>query len=209
MRLFPLLLLLLLPLFSMANDNSLTPALYKTLNEIQDQLGEKEYEQVAARLIKLEEDLKPSFGLALVYQLHGQLWLLQEKPEKGLEFFNKALELDVLAPAQEIGIATTAAQILLSLDRPDDAYNDLEPRLKRILAQEKEDNAKPRQGRRYKNSEDAGGGICSLSARFSWHNTRLACIPDASAHRNACREFCVNSPANSGISVYSSLKYCS
>lgn len=154
MRIFPLLILLLFPLFSMANDNSLTPALYKTLNEIQDQLGEKEYDLVETRLTKLEEDLKPSFGLALVYQLHGQLWLLQEKPEKGLEFFNKALKLEVLAPAQEIGIATTAAQILLSLDRADEAYNELEPRLKRILAQEKEDNAKPRKGRRYKNSED-------------------------------------------------------
>lgn len=157
MRIFPLVLLLILPFCSLASqantDTSLTPALYKTLNEIQDQLSAQEYEQVAARLTKLEEDLKPSFGLALVYQLHGQFWLLQEKPEKGLEFFQKALELNVLAPAQEAGIATTAAQILLSLDRADDAYNDLEPRLKRILAKEKEDNDKPRKGRRYKENE--------------------------------------------------------
>src|SRR5690554_7937898 len=101
MRLFPLLLLVLASFFSMASlantDTSLTPALYKTLNEIQDQLSAQEYEQVAARLTKLEEDLKPSFGLALVYQLHGQFWLLQEKPEKGLEYFQKALELNVLA----------------------------------------------------------------------------------------------------------------
>ena len=125
MRLFPLLLLVLASFFSMASlantDTSLTPALYKTLNEIQDQLGAQEYDLVATRLTKLEEDLKPSFGLALVYQLHGQLWLLQEKPEKGLEFFKKALDLNVLAPAQEAGIATTTAQILLSLDRVDEA----------------------------------------------------------------------------------------
>ncbi|HUH58128.1 MAG TPA: hypothetical protein VL020_06400, partial [Pseudomonadales bacterium] len=81
MRLFPLLILLLLPFFSLANtDTSLTPALYKTLNEIQEQLEEKEYDLVETRLTKLENELKPSFGLALVYQLHGQLWLLQEKP---------------------------------------------------------------------------------------------------------------------------------
>ena len=160
MRLFPLLLLVLASFFSMASlantDTSLTPALYKTLNEIQDQLGAQEYDLVATRLTKLEEDLKPSFGLALVYQLHGQLWLLQEKPEKGLEFFKKALDLNVLAPAQEAGIATTTAQILLSLDRVDEAYNELEPRLKRILVKEKEDNDKPRHARHQKsdNGED-------------------------------------------------------
>lgn len=156
MRLFPLLILLLLPFFSLANtDTSLTPALYKTLNEIQEQLEEKEYDLVETRLTKLENELKPSFGLALVYQLHGQLWLLQEKPEKGLSFFKKALELNVLAPAQEAGIATTTAQILLSLDRADEAYNDLAPRLKRIMAKEKEDNDKPRKASRYKGNDDS------------------------------------------------------
>ncbi len=158
MRIFSLITLLFLSLFSMVSvantDTNLTPALYKTLNEIQDQLSAQEYDLVATRLTKLEEDLKPSFGLALVYQLHGQLWLLQEEPEKSLEFFNKALDLNVLAPAQEAGIATTAAQILLSLDRADDAYNDLEPRLKKILAKEKEDNEKPRHNHRYKNKDD-------------------------------------------------------
>lgn len=159
MRLLPLLILFCLPLFSMANDNSLTPALYKTLNEIQDQLGEKEYELVETRLTKLEEDLKPGFGLALVYQLHGQLWLLQEKPEKGLHFFNQALALNVLAPAQEAGIATTTGQILLSLDRPEDAFNELEPRFKRILKQEKEATQKSSRDRRSKNGNDESGPV--------------------------------------------------
>lgn len=155
MRLLPLLFLLFVPLLGFANtDTSLSPALYKTLNEIQEQLSEKEYEQVATRLNELEEDLDPSFGLALVYQLHGQFWLLQEQPEKGLAYFQKALDLEVLAPAQEIGIATTAAQILLSLDRTDDAYNDLAPRLKRIMAQEKEDDANPRKKRRQRKDDN-------------------------------------------------------
>src|SRR5690554_7391673 len=133
MRLFPWLILLLLPLMSQAYDTSLSPTLYKNLNEIQEQLTEQNYEAVEKRLVKLEEQLKPSFGLALVYQLHGQMWLMQEQAEKGLVYFQKALELEVLVPAQEAGIATTTAQILLSLERPKEAYNVLQPRLTRIL----------------------------------------------------------------------------
>ena len=140
MRLFPWLILLLLPLMSQAYDTSLSPALYKNLNEIQEQLTEQNYEAVEKRLVKLEEQLKPSFGLALVYQLHGQMWLMQEQAEKGLVYFQKALALEVLAPAQEAGIATTTAQILLSLERPKEAYNVLQPRLTRILELEKEDS---------------------------------------------------------------------
>ncbi len=148
MRLFTLLLCLFC--FSLAQasvDTSLTPALYKTLNEVQEQIGAQEYSKAQVRLEELEKSLKPSFGLALVYQLHGQLYLMQEKNEKALGYFRQSLNLNVLAPAQEAGIATTTAQILMSLERPDDAFNELEPRLQRLLVLEQKKREENRDGK--------------------------------------------------------------
>lgn len=136
-------LLLCLSLYAQANsDNSLTPVVYKKLNEVQDLIGKQDYKEAQKQLDELEADLKPSFGLALTYQLHGQLYLMQEKNEKALEYFRKSLALNVLAPAQEAGIATTTAQILMSLERPAEAYNELEPRLQRLLELEKNERKK-------------------------------------------------------------------
>lgn len=132
-------LLLLIPNLVWAQPNlTLTPGQYKTLNDIQEQLSEKQYEEAEAKLSKFESKLDPSFALALAYQLHGQLYLLQEQPAKGLEYFEKTLALNVLEPAQEVGIATTTAQILLSLERADEAFKGLEPRLTRLLEKEQE-----------------------------------------------------------------------
>lgn len=132
-------LLLLIPSLVWAQPNlTLTPGQYKTLNEIQEQLGEKQYAEAEAKLTKFESKLDPSFALALAYQLHGQLYLMQEQTEKSLEYFEKTLALNVLEPAQEVGIATTIAQILLSLERADEAFKGLEPRLTRLLEKEQE-----------------------------------------------------------------------
>lgn len=149
MRLF-LSLLLSLPLLAFASSNSLTPGLYKTLNEVQEQLTAQNYTEAQTTLTKLESKLDTGFGLALVYQLHGQMLLMQEQPAKALDYFQKALDLNVLEPAQEAGIATTTAQILLSLDRAKEAYAQLEPRIERILALEQEEMKKRRGGERKK-----------------------------------------------------------
>lgn len=130
-------------------DNSLSPALYKSLNEIQDLMAANELVKAEAELHALEEKTRPSFGLALIYQLHGQMHLMKEEQEKALEKFRKALDLNVLAPAQESGIATTEAQILLSMNKPRDAYRGLKPRIERLLESEEVERKKrrgPREG---------------------------------------------------------------
>ena len=118
--------------------SALTPGQYKALNDIQEALSEKDFVQAQERLDKFTQKLEPSFALALAYQLYGQLYLMQEKTEKSLAYFEKTLALNVLEPAQEVGIATTSAQILLSLDRAADASRDLEPRLTKLLNKEQE-----------------------------------------------------------------------
>ena len=146
MRFIPLLCLLLWLPLAQAQDNTLSPATYNALNKVQEQLSAQQFDEAEATLHELEEELAPGFGLALVYQLHGQMHLMKEEPEKALQLFREALALDVLSPAQEAAIATTTAQILLSLDRPDDAIQELEPRLVRILEREQADRRSRRQG---------------------------------------------------------------
>jgi tetratricopeptide (TPR) repeat protein len=132
-----------------SSDNSLTPGVYKKLSDVQDLIGKQDYNEAQKKLDELEADLKPSFGLALAYQLHGQLYLMQEKNEKALGYFRKSLGLNILAPAQEAGIATT--QILMSLERPGEAFNELEPRLQRLLELEKAERKK--RGEKRENAE--------------------------------------------------------
>lgn len=153
MRLILVLCLVFTAQWTLAQPQSLTPAMYKTLNEVQEQITNQEYAKAEAQLLKLEDDLEPSFGLALAYQLHGQLYLVQENNESALKFFRKALDLNVLEPAQEAGIATTTAQILMSLERAKEAYNELAPRLTRILEQEEQDRKSRRMDSRRSNAE--------------------------------------------------------
>lgn len=129
-----------------AQDMTLSPATYNALNKIQEQLGAQQLTEAEAGLHELEEQLAPGFGLALVHQLHGQLHLMKEESELALQHFREALALNVLSPAQESAIATTTAQILLQLERPDDALAELEPRLERLLQREQEDRKKRRKG---------------------------------------------------------------
>lgn len=154
MRLFPTFMIFLLGAVLSFNasanmDSSLSPALYKSLNEIQDLMAANELAKAESELHALEEKTRPSFGLALIYQLHGQMHLMKEEQDKALEKFRKALNLNVLAPAQESGIATTEAQILLSMNKPRDAYRGLKPRIERLLESEEVERKKrrnPREG---------------------------------------------------------------
>src|SRR5690606_24944875 len=129
-----------------AQDMTLSPATYNALNKIQEQLGAQQLTEAEAGLHELEEQLAPGFGLALVHQLHGQLHLMKEESELALQHFREALALNVLSPAQESAIATTTAQLLLQLERPDHALAELEPRLERLLQREQEDRKKSRKG---------------------------------------------------------------
>lgn len=134
-----LVLLLLLPLLSLAEPSlTLTPGQYRILNEIQGQLSENHLDEAKAQLEKFENKLDPSFALALAYQLHGQLFLMQEDTQQGLQYFQKALDLNVLEPAQEVNIATTVAQIQLSMEQPKAAYAALVSRVNKVLDKEVE-----------------------------------------------------------------------
>ena len=140
--------LLLVSALTWATDMSLTPSEYKLLNEAQELITNQDYEKAEAKLDGIEKREAPRFGLALAYQLHGQLYLAKEENEKALDFFVKSLNLGVLAPDQEANIATTAAQILLSLERPKEAYDELAPRLTRILEQEQAEHKRHREEHR-------------------------------------------------------------
>jgi tetratricopeptide (TPR) repeat protein len=129
-----------------AANNSLSPSTYEELNAIQEQLAAQQYREAEEALLELEDDLNPGFGLALTYQLHGQLNLLQEKNKEAMLWYSKALALNVLAPAQESALSTTIAQLHLAAENNNAAIAELEPRLNNILSLEKDKNSDKKRG---------------------------------------------------------------
>jgi len=149
---FGLLFCLLAPALQAAN-NSLSPSTYEALNAIQEQLAAQQYSEAEEALLELEDDLTPGFGLALSYQLHGQLYLLQEKNNEAITWYSKALSLNALAPAQESALSTTLAQLHLAAENTSAAIAELEPRLTKILQLEKEKNSSKGKGDKEKNAD--------------------------------------------------------
>ena len=92
----PLLLALLiittvmLPFRAMAATPSLSPATYESLNSIQAALGESRFDDARSQLDELIANLKPGFGMALAYELYGQLFLLQDNNREGLRWYQKS-----------------------------------------------------------------------------------------------------------------------
>ena len=150
---FGLLFCLLAPALQAAN-NSLSPSTYEALNAIQEQLAAQQYSEAEEALLELEDDLTPGFGLALSYQLHGQLYLLQEKNNEAITWYSKALSLNALAPAQESALSTTLAQLHLAAENTSAAIAELEPRLTKILQLEKEKNSSKGKGDKEKNADN-------------------------------------------------------
>ena len=138
----PLLLALLiittvmLPFRAMAATPSLSPATYESLNSIQAALGESRFDDARSQLDELIADLKPGFGMALAYELYGQLFLLQDNNREGLRWYQKSLAEDALTPAMEAGMATSVAQLLLAEDDFQAAIDALAPRLSKLSAEE-------------------------------------------------------------------------
>ena len=137
----------------LAANNSLSQSTYEELNSIQEQLAAQQYSEAEEALLELEEDLTPGFGLALSYQLHGQLYLLQEKNTEAMTWYSKALSLSALAPAQESALSTTLAQLHLAAENTSAAIAELEPRLTKILQLEKDKNSSKRKGDKEKNAD--------------------------------------------------------
>lgn len=144
MRLLIVLLLSTLISLSHAANNSLSQSTYEELNSIQELLAAQQYREAEEALLELEDDLNPGFGLALAYQLHGQLYLLQEKNSQAIDWYSKALALNALAAAQESALATTIAQLHLAAENNKAAIRELEPRLNTILRLEQEANNNPK-----------------------------------------------------------------
>jgi len=121
-----------------AKNTNLSPATYESLNEIQTLMGDEKQDEAEAELKDLIEDLKPGFGLALSYQLYGQLALSRENTTDAIKWFSKSLALDALTTQQEINLSTTVAQLLLSQEKYSAAIKELEPRLKKAQQEEAE-----------------------------------------------------------------------
>jgi len=115
---------------------------YKKISAIQELISEENYAEALVDLKDLEESLSPSYGLALVLQLHAQTLLAQDS-DKNLNqaqgLFIKALDLNALPLNQEVGLAANVAQLYLAQEKLDDAIKTLSPRLSKA---EKDDKAK-------------------------------------------------------------------
>lgn len=134
-KLLPALLFSLVASGALAGQ-SLSPATYNQLNDIQGYLGESSFAEAKTALDDLIADLKPGFGMALACELYGQYFLLQEQPQQALSWYQKSLAQNALPPAQEAGLATTAAQLLMTQDEYAAAVALLKSRLDTIMALE-------------------------------------------------------------------------
>ena len=123
-----------------AKSTNLSPATYNTLNEVQTLLGESKNDEAEAELKDLIDDLKPGFGLALAYQVYGQLELSRDQQNKAIGWFQKSLALDALTDQQTINLSTTVAQLLLAQEKYAQAVKELQPRFD--LARKQESEAK-------------------------------------------------------------------
>jgi len=136
------LILLLLPFLSLnvsgKSQQTLSPATYESLNEIQELVQQENWPEAEENLESLSKKLRPGFGLALTYQLHGQLHLAKEENKQALKKFEQALELNALAPAQESALSTNVAQLYLADGKTRQSINTLTPRLNNLLSKEKD-----------------------------------------------------------------------
>ena len=121
---------------SAAQSTNLSPSTYNSLNDIQTLMGEEKYAEASEELQELTEDLKPGFGLALAYQLYGQLALTQDNASGAINWFRKSLALDALTDQQTINLSTTVAQLLLADEQYQKAIDELQPRYTRARQQE-------------------------------------------------------------------------
>jgi tetratricopeptide (TPR) repeat protein len=96
---------------------SLSPRTYNKLNEIQLSINEQPSQELRTeiheKLKELAEDLQGnSLGLALTWQTHAQLMLLDEKYSLANGYLSKAIKLDGLDSATMFQLRSFYAQIL-------------------------------------------------------------------------------------------------
>lgn len=118
-------------------DTTMSPQTYRALQDAQQLLQQEQYDEAIEELDDLAKRLKPSFALALVYQLRGQTVLTQDKPDanvQAIKYFQKALDLNVLSLNQQLTLAGSLGQLYLMEEQITQAINTLEPVVNKALA---------------------------------------------------------------------------
>lgn len=142
-KLIPALLLIVSVLNSplaFSANTEISQKTYKKISAIQELISEENYAEALVDLKDLEEGLSPSYGLALVLQLHAQTLLAQDSDKnlnKAQGLFVKALDLNALPLNQEVGLAANVAQLYLAQEKLNEAIKTLAPRLNKAEKDEK------------------------------------------------------------------------
>ena len=107
-------LLLFLCLSKSVMADSLSPATYRTLEQVQTAMSDGDWSGADRVLEKLIQDLNPGLGLALSYQMQAQIALAQERMADAEQSLENALALDALPPDQQLNLSSNLAQIYLA-----------------------------------------------------------------------------------------------
>jgi len=123
--------LISLAFISQANAALLSPRTYNKLNDIQQSINEQPNLEarleIAANLLELAEDLEGnSLGLALTWQTHAQLHLLDERYREANEYLARAIKLKGLDSATLFQLKSFYAQTLFIEEKYAQVINVLE-----------------------------------------------------------------------------------
>jgi TolA-binding protein len=106
--------LLFLSLSESAVADSLSPATYRTLEQVQTAMTDGDWSGADRVLEELIKDLNPGLGLALSYQMQAQIALAQERMTDAEQSLENALALDALPSDQQLNLSSNLAQIYLA-----------------------------------------------------------------------------------------------
>ncbi|MDF1639623.1 hypothetical protein [Thalassolituus oleivorans] len=106
--------LLFLGLSESAVADSLSPATYRTLEQVQTAMTDGDWSGADRVLEELIKDLNPGLGLALSYQMQAQIALAQERMTDAEQSLENALALDALPSDQQLNLSSNLAQIYLA-----------------------------------------------------------------------------------------------
>jgi tetratricopeptide (TPR) repeat protein len=105
-----------------ASQPTVSHAAHQQLSAAQDLLHAEQWAEADVLLEEfLQEFRREPYALALAWQMRGFLFSETDRREKALEAFDMALELDSLDEASRLRVLANTAQILVLLDRHDEA----------------------------------------------------------------------------------------
>jgi len=107
-------LLLALGMIKPVVAESLSPATYRTLEQVQTAMTDGDWSGADRVLQELIKDLNPGLGLALSYQMQAQIALAQERMTDAQQSLENALGLGALPADQQLNLSSHLAQIYLA-----------------------------------------------------------------------------------------------